>query len=417
MRHAKGRLVTLGILAFGTVLVSVSVKNTYAAAEPSWREGHAIETRPPELESDRPAFVGQTRAPYHATSPFHVTVLTDRLHAPWSLAFLPDGRMLVTEKPGALRIVDAQGRISGPVRNLPAVHYGGQVGLLDVALDRDFAKDHRIFFSYSEDVGDDKTNIALARATLDEKAGILRDVSVIFRALPAVSSTKGANQGGRIAVAPNGTLFMTVGDRSSITPWDVAQHLDSDLGKIIHITADGEPASDNPFIGRAGARPEIWTLGHRSEEGLAFAPDGRLWETEHGPQGGDELNLIERGKNYGWPLVTHGIDYSGEKINGGLTEKPGTEQARYYWDPVIAPSGLAFYSGNLFPQWHDSVFVGGLRAGFLDRLTLTTNDKVRDEEPLLADLRSRIRDVRSGPDGAVYVLTDDGKLLRLTPGQ
>lgn len=286
--------------------------------------------------------------------------------------------------------------------------------MLDVALSRNFASDHRIFLSYSEDVAEGKTNIALARATLDEGAGALKDLTVIFRAWPAVPASVGANQGGRIALAGDGTVFMTVGDRSRSPPWPVAQRLDTDLDKIIHITADGAPAKDNPFLGKAGARPEIWSLGHRSEEGLAFDPGGRLWETEHGPRGGDELNLIERGRNYGWPLVTHGIDYPREKINGGETTHADTEQPRYYWDPVIAPSGLAFYSADLFAKWRGSVFVGGLRGALLDRLTLA-GDRVVSEEPLLFDLKSRIRDVRIGPEGAVYVLTDDGKFLKLTP--
>jgi glucose/arabinose dehydrogenase len=377
-------------------------------------EGQPIETRPPELESDKPAFPGQTRAPYQATAPFVVSVITDKLKSPWSLAFLPDGKMLVTEKPGALRIVDPTGALSEPIKNTPPVHYSGQVGLLDVVLSGTYATDRRILISYSEDVGDEKTNLALARATLDEAGGTLNDVKVIFRAYPAVPISVGANQGGRIAVAPDGSLFMTVGDRSKSPPWLVAQRLDTDLGKIIHITTDGAPAPGNPYIGKARARPEIWSIGHRSEEGLAFDPDGRLWEHENGPRGGDELNLITAGKNYGWPVVTHGIDYPGEKIDGGLTAKAGTEQPRYYWDPVIAPSGFAFYSGDLFPQWRGSAFIGGLRARFLDRVAISEG-KVVNEEPLLVDQKSRIRDVRVGRDGALYVLTDDGKLLKLTP--
>jgi aldose sugar dehydrogenase len=223
-----------------------------------------------------------------------------------------------------------------------------------------------------------------------------------------------ANEGGRIAIAPDGTLFVTIGDRSKSPPWTVAQRLDTHLGKVIHITADGAPAPGNPYIGKAGALPEIWSSGHRSQEGLAFDPSGRLWETENGPRGGDELNLIQPGKNYGWPTALHGIDYPGQLLNNGATEQAGTEQARYYWDPVIAPSGLAFYKGSLFPQWKNSVFVGALRGQLLDRLTLS-GTKVVDEEPLLVDLHARIRDVRIGPEGAVYVLTDDTRLLKLTP--
>ncbi len=388
--------------------------NTTGFPPPNTTPGQPIETRPPELTTDKPAFPGQTRAPYRATAPFKVTVITDKLKQPWSLAFLPDGRMLVTQKPGALVIIAADGTVSGPISGVPTVYYRGQVGLLDVVLDRDFASNQRIFFSYSEPVQDDKTNIAIASAKLDEAGLALSDVKVIFRATPALPKTVPANQGGRLAVARDGTLFATIGDRSAVPPWTVAQRLDTDLGKIIHITASGAPAPGNPFIGKPGALPEIWSLGHRSEEGLAFDPQGRLWENENGPRGGDELNLIEPGKNYGWPIITHGMDYSGQLIDDGLTAKAGLVQPRYYWDPVIAPSGLAFYAGALFPAWKGSVFVGALRGKMLDRLTLK-GTKVVDEEPLLVDLQARIRDVRIGPDGAVYVLTDDTRLLKLTP--
>ncbi|HVY35051.1 MAG TPA: PQQ-dependent sugar dehydrogenase [Caulobacteraceae bacterium] len=381
---------------------------------PNTTPGQPIESRLPELKTDKPAFPGQTRAPYKPTTPYKLTVITDKLKQPWSLAFLPDGKMLVTQKPGALVIITADGTVSAPITGVPAVYYRGQVGLLDVALDRHFAANKRIFFSYSEPVEDDKSNIAIASATLDEGALALKDVKVIFRAFPAMPKTIAANQGGRLAVAKDGTLFAIIGDRSGSPPWTVAQRLDTDLGKMIHITADGAPAPGNPYIGQPDARPEIWSIGHRSEQGLSFDPKGRLWEVEDGPRGGDELNLIEPGKNYGWPIITHGIDYPGELINDGLTEKPGMVQPRYYWDPVIAPSGLAFYTGSLFPAWKDSVLIGALRGKMLDRVTLK-GDKVVDEEPLLVELNTRIRDVRIGPEGAVYVLTDDTRLLKLAP--
>lgn len=376
--------------------------------------GRPVETRPPELDTDHPAFPGQTRAPYRRTAGYRVTVLTDKLKEPWSLAFLPDGTMLVTEKPGRMRLVTPEGGLSRPLSGVPAVNYLGQVGLLDVALDKDFKTNGRIFFSFSELLPGDRSNIAIASARLDEKRLLLEDVRVLFRARPALPRDQMPNEGGRLAIAKDGSIFATIGDRSGSPPWDVAQKLDTDLGKIIHIEPDGRPAPDNPFLDRRGALPEIWSLGHRSEIALVFAPDGRLWENENGPRGGDELNLIERGKNYGWPLITHGIDYPGEKIDGGLTEKAGLEQPRYYWDPVIAPSGMAFYDAELFPEWKGSVLIGGLRGERLDRLTVS-GDRVLDEEPLLLELHARIRDVRVGPDGAVYVLTDDTRLLKLTP--
>jgi glucose/arabinose dehydrogenase len=379
---------------------------------PAMTPGQPIETRAPEKADDKPAFAGQTRAPFQRTQPFKVTTLTDQLNKPWSLAFLPDGGILITEKPGTMRILGKDGKLSQPLAGVPQVQASGQVGLLDVALDPKFSSNHRLFFSFAEPVADGKFNIAMARATLGGSA--LSDVTVIFRAKPALTASQSANSGGRIAIGRDGNLFMTVGDRSKSPPWLVAQQLDTHLGKMIHITPDGAPAPGNPFIGRQGALPEIYSLGHRSEEGLTFDPQGRLWETEHGPRGGDELNLIEAGKNYGWPVIVHGIDYPGDTIGQGITEQAGMEQGRYYWDPVIAPSGLAFYTGNLFPQWKNSVFVGALRGMFLDRLTLS-GDKVVGEEPLLLDRNARIRDVRIGPEGAVYVLSDDSKLFKLTP--
>ncbi|HEY8002962.1 MAG TPA: PQQ-dependent sugar dehydrogenase [Phenylobacterium sp.] len=407
------RLLLIGV----TAAWMTALPGCYAAQRfptPKTRPGQPIETRPPELSTDKPAFPGQTRAPYRATVVPKVTVLTHGLNEPWSLAFLPDGKMLVTEKPGTMRIVAANGALSAPLKGVPAVSYGGQVGLLDVALDPAFAANKRIFFSFSQSAQGGKTHIAIASATLDEAALALAGVKVIFRARPDLPKSISANAGGRLAVARDGTLFAAIGDRSRSPPWNMAQRLDTHLGKIIHITTAGAPAPGNPFIGKPGALPEIWTLGHRSEIALTFDKDGRLWENENGPRGGDELNLIEPGRNYGWPVIVHGIDYPGEKINGGLTAKPGLEQPRYYWDPVIAPSGMAFYDAALFPQWKGSVFVGALRGEMLDRLGLS-GTKVTDEEPMLVDRHERVRDVRVGPDGAVYVLTDEGALLRLTP--
>jgi aldose sugar dehydrogenase len=397
-------------------------------------EGQPIDARPPEKSDDKPLFPEQTRAPFHATAPFTITTLASTLHAPWSLAFLPDGKILITEKlPGAMRILDKQGVLSAPIAGLSAVSSVPEFGVLDVALDPHFASNRRIFFTFFEWVDNNDSNTYVARGRLDEAEDALTDVHVIFRTTPAIPShgslSAATKTGGRIAIGRDGNLLVTIGDRDNAgaTPWDVAQKLDNDLGKIIRITPDGKPATGNPFTSTNGALLEIWAYGQRSQEGLAFDPaTGRLWETEHGPRGGDELNLIEKGKNYGWPVITHGIDYGGSPVGAGITAKEGMEQPVYYWDPVIAPSGLAFYTGDLFPQWKNSIFVGGLGGNLLDRLTLS-NDKVVAEEPLLTDLHTRIRDVRVGPDGAVYVLTDSGggvitdntpptsKLLKLTP--
>src|SRR3984893_3719655 len=431
----------LGVLAcFALFLATLAgqpppapVPNAPAASLPwlAMVEGQPIERRPPEKMDNQPAFPEQTRAPYHATQPFKLTTLVDKMHAPWSLAFLPEGKILVTERlPGTMRILDTNGALSEPLAGVSVVASAAakDIGLLDVMLDPSFASNHRIFFTFFDFVDGTDSNTYVARARLDEAKGALIDVAVIFRAQPAMPSKRlGGKTGGRIAFGRDGNLFVTIGDRSDSPPWDVAQRLDTDLGKVIHITPDGAPAPDNPFIGKPGALPEIWAYGTRSQEGLAFDPGtGRLWETEHGPRGGDELNIIEKGKNYGWPVIVHGIDYPGTVIGAGITHKEGMEEPVYYWDPVIAPSGLAFYPGTLFPQWQGSVFVGGLRGMMLDRLTIV-DDKVVAEEPLLTDLRARIRDVRVGPDGAVYVLTDTrtsamspntpptSKLLKLTP--
>jgi len=425
---ALGQTPSAPVAPTGTVAVP---RSPAMPVMPRMIEGQPIDVRPTEKKDNAPAFPEQTRAPYHATASFQVTTLIDNLHAPWSLAFLPDRKILVTERlPGTMRILDTNGVLSEPLAGVSVVSSPGakDIGLLDVAVDPGFANNHRIFFTFFDFIDGTDSNTNVARARLDETKGALTEVTVIFRAQPAMPSKRlGGKTGGRIAIARDGSLFLPIGDRSDSPPWDVAQRMDTHLGKIVHITADGAPAPDNPFIGKPGVLPEIWAVGTRSQEGLAFDPaTGALWENEHGPRGGDELNIIEKGKNYGWPVIVHGIDYPGTAIGAGITHKEGMEEPVYYWDPVIAPSGLAFYTGSLFPQWKNSVFVGGLRGMLLDRLTIV-NNKVVAEEPLLTDLRARIRDVRVGPDGAVYVLTDSGtasmspntpptsRLLKLTP--
>ena len=378
-------------------------------------EGQPVDRRPPELDTDHPVFPGQTRAPYHKTVDVSVTTIASNLNVPWAVALLPSGRYLITEKPGRIRILNGDG---SPFRtiteNLPTIYVRGQSGLLDVALDRDYRTNHRIFFTYSRDVDADNASLAVASAVLDEDAGAVSRVTTLLETVP-VTKRAGAQVGARIAIDPkDGNLFVSIGDRSGGDPIPLqAQQRDTYLGKIVHITPEGKAAPGNPSMGL----PEVWSMGHRTPQGLTFAPDGRLWETEHGPRGGDELNLIERGKNYGWPVIVHGINYPGTKIGEAIVEKAGLEQPRYYWDPIIAPSGLAFYKGDLFPQWRTSVLVGGLGGKTMLRLELGKDDKVVNEEPLLRELNERIRDVRVFQDGAVYVLTDNenGRLLKLTP--
>jgi len=394
---------------------SPTIENNRDFPAPVLIEGQPIENRAPEKADDKPLFPQQTRAPYRSTTPFKVTTLTDKLHLPWSLAFLPDGALLIAEKePGNLRILDQQGNLSAPLAGLDSLTEPGKLGLLDVVLDPSFARNHCIYFAFFERLAEGYSNTNIARARLDGTK--IADVTVIFRAIPALPVKNfSMKQGGRIAIGHDHNLYVAIGDRDTGTPWDVAQKLDNHLGKTIRITSAGRPAPGNPFLTRKGALPEIWSSGHRSPEALALDPrTGRLWETEHGPRGGDELNLIEKGKNYGWPVITHGVDYPGTPIGAGITAKEGMEQPVYYWDPVIAPSGMAFYQGSLFPQWRNSLFVGALRGRMLDRLEMS-GDKIIAEEPLLTNLHARIRDVRQGPDGAVYVLTEADSLLKLIP--
>lgn len=379
-------------------------------------EGRPIQALPPEKKDNKPYFPQQTRAPYHATPPYKLTTLADNMPPPFSLAFLPSGRIIVTYKlPGSIRILETsgpkKGSISAPVSGVRelASPAAKDIGILEVALDPKFPSNHRIFFTFFDYIDGTDGNTNIARATFDEANLRITDAKVLLRTTPAIPSKRlGSKTGGRIAFGPDGSIFFSTGDRSDSPPWDVAQRLDSHLGKILHITPGGAPAPDNPFLGKPGVLPEIWAYGIRNAEGLAFDPrTGRLWENEHGPRGGDELNIIEKGRNYGWPIVVHGIDYPGNAIGEGVTHREGLEEPVYYWDPVIAPSGLAVYTGTLFPAWRGSIFVGGLRAKMLVRLTMV-NDKVTAEEPLLTELDARIRDVKIGPDGAVYVLTDSG---------
>ncbi len=381
------------------------------ANAPGQAQTRSLETRAPNGKGQTPAFPGQTRITEQKLGvSFGVTTFTRGLQSPWGLVFLPDGRGLVTEKPGRLRYVGIDGAVSAPITGVPAVYASGQAGLLDVALDPAFATNKRIYLSYLETRAGGQ-NIAVARAELN--GGALANVTVIFHAVQ--TQPGGTNIGSRLVFAPDGTLFVSVGDR--FNPKERAQDLSVDSGKIIRITTDGAPAPGNPFIGRAGARPEIWSYGHRNPEGMALNPATHLlWDVEHGARGGDEINIPAAGKNYGWPVITYGIDYSGAPIGAGITQQAGLEQPIYYWDPVIAPSGMLFYTGEKFPAWKNSLFIGGLGAQALVRLSLN-GDKVVGEEHLLIDQHERIRDVRQGPDGLIYVLTDndDGRILRLSP--
>ncbi len=343
-----------------------------------------------------------------------VETLAHGLENPWSLAFLPDGRMLVSERPGRLRLVTAEGRLGAPLKGVPEVFTRGQGGLLDVLLARDFAESGLLFFSYAEPrQGGNGTAVARARLVLEGDSGSLQDLAVIFRQQPTIDS--GVHFGSRLVLARDGSLFVTLGDRGSERAQ--APRLDSHLGKVVRIHTDGSVPPDNPYVKQAAAKPELWSLGHRNLQGAALHPvTGQLWTTEHGAKGGDELNTPKPGRDYGWPVISHGVNYSGEKIGEGLSAKPGLEQPLWHWTPSIAPSGLAFYTGERVPAWRGSLFAGSLKFGLLARLTLD-GEHVVAEERLLEGLNQRIRDVRQGPDGALYLLTDatDGSILRVTP--
>ncbi|WP_309681696.1 PQQ-dependent sugar dehydrogenase [Polaromonas sp.] len=352
------------------------------------------------------------------------------LQNPWAVAFLPEGRFLVTERPGRLRVVQADGKLGAPVAGLPDIAAGGQGGLLDVLLDSDFARNRSLYFCFSEPAASGSGNsTALARATLSADESRLEGVKVIFSQKPKFASSahfgcrivesRGPGANGASGGQPDGMLFLTLGERFSRK--EDAQTLDNHHGKVVRINKDGTVPNSNPFVGKAGALPEIWSYGHRNAQGATLAPDGRFWMHEHGPQGGDEINIPKAGANYGWPVITYGENYGGGKIGEGLSSKAGMEQPLHYWVPSIAPSGMAFLTSERYGKaWQGNLFVGSLKFSYLDRIELAApySGKVVRESKLLAELGERIRDVRQGPDGLLYVLTDssNGKLIRLLPG-
>jgi glucose/arabinose dehydrogenase len=422
MRTDRAALFSIFVLASAGVACSQRAggqadnAESQASADTAGGEANCppLETRQPNAPGQRPAFRGQTRGcGVKSNVAFDVAVVARGLEHPWAVEPLPGGDLLVTEKPGRLRVVSATGEVGRQIAGLPPVAAAGQGGLLDVALSPTFDSDQTIYWSYSEPrKGGNATSVARAVLSADRRS--LGQVKVIFRAMPTYDGT--AHFGSRLAFGPDGMLYITLGDRSDAPMRPQAQRLDSHMGKILRINPDGSVPKDNPFVGQPKALPEIWSLGHRNVQAAAFDPEGRLWEIEHGTKGGDELNRVEKGKNYGWPLAAYGEEYSGQPIAGAATTRDGTEQPVYYWDPVIAPSGAQFYTGDKFPAWKGSLFVGGLRDHKLVRLTLD-NDRVTGEEHLLEDRGQRVRDVRQGPDGALYVVTDEnkGQLWRIAP--
>jgi aldose sugar dehydrogenase len=391
------------------------------AAVAPFASAQSADPRPANNPEQKPAFAGQTDAPEQKLGvAFDVVTVVEGLQNPWAVAFLPGGKMLITERPGRLRVLGTDGTLSVPVAGLPAVFARAQGGLLDVALDPAFAKNNLIYWSFSEPRENNENNTAVARGKFVDDAAAPRvdDVQVIYHQTPSMNSP--LHFGSRLVFGRDGTLFVTQGDRSIIPGRMQAQKLDSGIGKLVRINADGSIPKDNPFVGKEGVRPEIWSYGHRNLQAAALHPTtGELWEIEHGTRGGDEINIARKGKDYGWPTIAYGIEYQGGTITGGIQQQAGMEQPIYYWDPIIGPSGMAFYTGSLFPQWKGNLFVGGHGSRDLVRLSLD-GEKITGEERLLKDIQPKpeaIRDVRVGPDGALYLLTDGaaGRLLKLVP--
>jgi glucose/arabinose dehydrogenase len=366
-----------------------------------------IAQQPPTRRSPTPASTaGVVRAETYASG----------LVNPWALAFLPDGRLLVTERPGRLRIVARDGSVGEPLAGLPEVHARGQGGLLDVAIDPAFAQNRLVYVSFSEPDTAGNSGTSVARGRLNAAGTALENVQVIYQQKPKVRS--GGHYGSRLVFSRDGKLFVTQGDRQAPAFRARVQDLSQGMGKIMRINPDGSVPRDNPFVGRSDAQPEVWSTGHRNVQAATLHPvTGELWTVEHGPRGGDELNNPKAGRNYGWPLICYCIDYNGSKIAEG-TEREGLEQPVYYWDPVIAPSGMTFYTGSAYPGWNGSVFVGSMTPGALVRLVLA-NGRVTTEERYLGDLRERIRDVQQGPDGLLYLVTDSpqGRVLKVVPAR
>jgi glucose/arabinose dehydrogenase len=369
-----------------------------------------VETKTPNSDY-KPAFAGQTRvASARTTTPYKVEKIAEKIGAPFAIVAMPDGRLMVTCKKGYMEIHDPGGKLVKKIEGFPPIDLVGQGGLLDVAFDPAYAGNHMIYWTYSEKYGSGNCT-AVAKGKLNEAAGKVENVSVIFRALPALQSQ--LHFGSRLLFDKSGHLFISAGERSIIPGRMQAQKLESGLGKVFRITTDGKPVAGNPFINTKGAVPEIYSYGHRNPQGLDIHPaTGDLWEAEFGPRGGDEINLVHAGKDYGWPTITYGIEYSGDKVGEALQQKAGMEQPVYYWDPVVSPSGICFYKGNAVPEWNNNLFVACLSGAHVDRLIIR-NNKVVGEERLLSDKNERFRDITYA-NGMLYTITDNGNVYRIS---
>jgi glucose/arabinose dehydrogenase len=359
----------------------------------------------------KPAFEGQTRiASVKTATEYEFTILDTTFARPWGIVALPDGRFLITEKSGTVRLAATTGTPGAPIAGIPKVNSDGQGGLLGICVDPAFEQNRMVYWVFSEPLAaGNVTAVAKGKLSADEKK--MEGVTVIYRATPAYKGT--LHYGGRVRFSKDGNLFVSTGERSDLETRPQAQDINSGLGKIVRITTDGKPVAGNPFEGKKDARPEIYSYGHRNVQGIAFHPaTGDLWETEFGPRGGDELNRVEPGKNYGWPVITYGIEYNGNTIGDVIQQKEGLEQPVYYWDPVISPSGITFYDSDVMAEWKNNLFISSLSGMHICRLVIE-NNKVVGEERLLAGEEQRFRDITQGNDGALYAVTDQGRLYKI----
>ncbi|HEY4108065.1 PQQ-dependent sugar dehydrogenase [Puia sp.] len=412
----KDALILTPVMIFGALNVCAGLDARTNAGIDTRAHNHPADTLPP-VETKAPfagyrsAFAGQTRiAGAKTTTPYKVEKIANKLGNPFAIVAMPDGRLMVTLKSGTMEIHDRNGALVKKITGLPEVVYAGQGGLLDVAFDPKFASNKMIYWSYAEKVAGGSAT-AVAKGKLDEAAGKVDNITVIFRQTPA---TKGNLQfGSRLVFERNGDLFVSLGEKFAPDVRVQAQQLNSYLGKIIRITTDGKPAAGNPFANQPDAKPEIYSYGHRNPDGLEIDPStGELWETEFGPHGGDEINHIRPGRNYGWPVITYGLEYSGDKVGDGIQQKAGMEQPVYYWDPVISPCGICFYAGSAIPEWKDNLFIAALSGQQLDRIIIR-NNKVVGEERLLTDKDQRFRDVAYS-NNMLFAITDDGDIYRIS---
>ncbi|WP_443939778.1 PQQ-dependent sugar dehydrogenase [Pedobacter sp. MW01-1-1] len=392
------------------IFVAAFVMNCFGISCVNAQNNAPVETGKPTADF-KPAFEGQTRVPGVKTvTPIDVRVLYDKLENPWGIAVLPDGRFLISQKYGTMVILNADGTLNKKITGLPKVDPSGQGGLLDVTIDPNFASNGMVYWAFAEPHGEDAM-LAIAKGKLSKEESRIENQAVIYRTGQAYSGK--LQYGARIVFDKGGNLFVSTGERSGKDIRMQAQNLNSALGKVIHLTPDGKAVPNGPFAQTPNAKPEIYSYGHRNPDGLAFNPlTGDLWEAEFGPKGGDEVNLIQAGKNYGWPIITYGTEYSGKKVGDGIQQKEGMEQPVYYWNPVVSPGCMIFYEGDAIAEWKGNMFVGGLSGSHIARLVIKDN-KVIGEERLLAGKGERFRDMAEGKDGALYVVTDNGKLFKL----